>query len=427
MADSGYHLDYARWPTRREVASVEAAVDEAIAADGLVSVCGQHPPIDVLVSGLATAPDHTGAPILVGLSGAVAGRSGKPGPFLSGAGIARDTGLPLVALSDPTLALDPDVPLGWYAGNHTMRDLPTKLAEMLASLATRTRRRLLLFGGSGGGFAAMQLAALIGERATALAWNPQTAIADYVPASVAHYLRVAFPTTADEATQALALPAAAAHARLRWLLDRECPHHDLRGGHAGEHRVLYMQNLGDWHVGKHAGPYLQALRPVAGDGSALASEDGRQVMWLGAWGDGHATPSRDMILTALLALAERADPAFAAERLERQAVRQGDIASTARSLRYGSRTHSLNLSLHADNGRVEARASLDAMPGRPTAQVDYAFYLLRDGKRGDARWYRPENTAVFQIPSTGGRLQVQAFARDMFHDVLVSPPVDLPV
>jgi hypothetical protein len=64
-----------------------------------------------------------------------------------------------VALSDPTLYLDPDLKLAWYAGSSGW-DLQSLLKCVLRKIATVARSNDLIFlGGSGCGFASLYFAA----------------------------------------------------------------------------------------------------------------------------------------------------------------------------------------------------------------------------------------------------------------------------
>lgn len=99
--------------------------------------------------------------------------------------------------------MDTDVPLGWYAGNEEIPDLQTQLVRLLERISDCTGARLLIIGGSGGGYAAIQLGLSLRCRTSVLVWNPQTAIADYVPKFVTQYLCTAFPKIAAAATAVL--------------------------------------------------------------------------------------------------------------------------------------------------------------------------------------------------------------------------------
>ncbi|KRE35516.1 hypothetical protein ASG73_16405 [Janibacter sp. Soil728] len=68
----------------------------------------------MLAGDFTTIATGRGVPFV--LSGAVSKREGRPGPFFSGIGLGMSLQTPFVAISDPTLTVDPVLRLGWYAG-----------------------------------------------------------------------------------------------------------------------------------------------------------------------------------------------------------------------------------------------------------------------------------------------------------------------
>lgn len=76
-------------------------------------------------------------------------------PMLSGQGLTEATSVNLLSIADPSLAMHPDLRLGWYLGNRPQgpfRALATPLiGHVLAQLGST---RTVFFGTSGGGFAA---------------------------------------------------------------------------------------------------------------------------------------------------------------------------------------------------------------------------------------------------------------------------------
>lgn len=94
-----------------------------------------------------------------------------------------DLKLPVFTGLNPTLYLDPDLKLAWYAGSSGW-DLQSLLKCVLRKIATVARSNDLIFlGGSGGGFASLYCAASF-PGSLALVWNPQTDIGAYSPPHV---------------------------------------------------------------------------------------------------------------------------------------------------------------------------------------------------------------------------------------------------
>jgi hypothetical protein len=87
-----------------------------------------------------------------------------------------------LCIADPTLELNEDLRVGWLIGNRE-KCATRELAELVGNLATSKRipnEKIVIYGSSAGGFAALALAAYI-EGATAVAINAQTDVLSYYP------------------------------------------------------------------------------------------------------------------------------------------------------------------------------------------------------------------------------------------------------
>ncbi|WP_106507700.1 heparinase II/III domain-containing protein [Brachybacterium timonense] len=86
---------------------------------------------------------------------------------------------PTMCIADPTLDLDSDLRLGWYLGTEVV-DLHACIADLVQHVADRLGcETILLTGSSGGGFAALQTAVCVGERAVAVPMSPQVDLRNY--------------------------------------------------------------------------------------------------------------------------------------------------------------------------------------------------------------------------------------------------------
>lgn len=93
-------------------------------------------------------------------------------PVLQGHGIAERAGVNLVSVSDPSIALG-DVDLAWYLGNRSLGDLRKHLSPVIRhAVQALGTERLILFGASGGGYAAVNFGNDFPE-STVLAINPR--------------------------------------------------------------------------------------------------------------------------------------------------------------------------------------------------------------------------------------------------------------
>ncbi|WP_145000700.1 hypothetical protein [Kocuria rhizophila] len=107
---------------------------------------------------------------------------------------------------DPTLWMDERMQLSWYVGWEGF-----DAQRVIADWALRAARavgatRIVFSGASGGGFAALQVSALV-PRSLALAFNAQTSIHRYrvngLPWAQQHLMRVVWPELAPDGVQAV--------------------------------------------------------------------------------------------------------------------------------------------------------------------------------------------------------------------------------
>lgn len=95
-------------------------------------------------------------------------------------------------ICDPTLNVHEALRLGWYSGSDTF-PLRSILEELLANTISRLApRRVVFFGSSGGGYAALLYARSV-EGAISLTINPQTNILSYYPGHVDDYFAACWP------------------------------------------------------------------------------------------------------------------------------------------------------------------------------------------------------------------------------------------
>lgn len=109
-------------------------------------------------------------------------------PVFSGRGLAAATGVNLLAIADPSLAMHPDLKLGWYLGNRPQgrfRTLSTPIIKHVLEQLGSTRT--VFFGASGGGFAAGELSQNFPE-SLALLCNPRLDFRMQPRAPVREYL-----------------------------------------------------------------------------------------------------------------------------------------------------------------------------------------------------------------------------------------------
>lgn len=267
----------------RPLDSLWCSGDETL-EDGIFHFTSDSAAVDIRLDGIDRLT--SGGSVLVCFGGAVTSRAGVKSPFFSGLNIAQKLNLPLLAVADPSLDLSNELLLGWYAGHSGIVDLPLKLARLLDAFIARTGAKLILFGGSGGGFSAISvLHAMASDNASAVVWNPQTSIGKYVPEAVERYLVTAFPDLKSESLAERLGEAGIVHDLVP--LSRQVAR-----------PVLYMQNRSDWHVRWHAKLFAA---PIAAQhvGDSVYATSTPVVFWFGDWGEGHAPAPESAILLAL--------------------------------------------------------------------------------------------------------------------------------
>lgn len=287
--------DYGSDPVNRWK-SADSFFSAEIRVDGVHVIRGaQGNEVEFLLGGQPF--EECVGPVLVVFSGAVTKRSERTPPFFSGRGIAEKTGVPFIAISDPTLSIAPDLNIGWYSGTQT-HDVQAEIEAILRPLSERIGRDLWLVGGSAGAFAAMEMGHRLGRRSSVFVWNPQTDIAEYSPPLVRAYSTRAFSSHAQSLSGREWKPSLrdvmSYYGRRRSLMEDFLPSQSPG-------RLLYLQSASDWHVQKHCGPYLDA-HDYRRQTTGLWVRTADQVVWLANTGQGHAPPSTDKIVDIVQAL-----------------------------------------------------------------------------------------------------------------------------
>lgn len=217
-------------------------------------------------------------------------REGVDLPMFSGFGVTSSIATSMFIPSDPVLALDTGLTLAWHFGCEGIRlqAITTRIVKKFQALLHAPR--IVAWGGSGGGFAAIRVAKDV-PNAIALAWNPQTNIAKYVPEPVSRYLRIAFPKVSTDG------PIPSDGEQFPSLCTDT-----FRDGYQG--RILYLQERTDWHIGAHLDPFVasfcgKALSKISDSSKFTGFVTDQLYLHLGHWVDGHLPPSKDVLAKVL--------------------------------------------------------------------------------------------------------------------------------
>ncbi len=243
-------------------------------------------PIDIYVNDHVVTESHAVQPIF--FTGAVSNRDDKKGPFFSGLGITNGLNLPMIAVADPSLDADPSLSLAWYTGGPS-DNYASNLARLLEAIHRSLGRELLLVGGSGGGFAALNIGRHFNGTYSVLVWNPQTDIYEYSERFVKVFLKSRF----NFANISLGRSDWKDFCRIR--TDSKISTNVLSAETVTKpRRFVYLQNATDWHRDKHLTPLwsrVSHLELVDG----LNKLDPNRVVFIDNFANGHAPPSAKLI------------------------------------------------------------------------------------------------------------------------------------
>ncbi|WP_299520989.1 DUF6270 domain-containing protein [uncultured Serinicoccus sp.] len=228
-------------------------------------VCG-----DLLVPWVGRAGE--GDTLVVRLHGAI-NRARTRVPFLAGLTSSQQSPQSFLLIQDPSLDRSRALTLGWYLGspNTDGRSAVSTLIEQTREAVGATS--VLLVGGSGGGFAALHLAARI-PQSHALAFNPQTDLRRYIPRVVESALDACRGLAQDDdgslndvsvSDYWSSLPALSVSAHI-------------------------ISNIGDSHDERHVAPLEERADSLPGAHLTVERVD---------WGPGHKAPSSAQFLQAI--------------------------------------------------------------------------------------------------------------------------------
>lgn len=213
------------------------------------------------------------SPLVVILNGASSRKVRLP--WFAGKQVTQDLSCSVLAVSDPTLYLDPSLNLGWYAGNHLQPDLVKQLARLIEKVSdSLDSTRIILLGGSGGGFAALSLSTILRD-CDVIAFNPQTCITRYHANHINSYINLAWNGSKESMLNNTRFD-------LVKVFKEEKPNAN----------VFYIQNTSDdFHLQGHLKPFLSVNPKTA-------------FFLLNDWGDGHTPPPKSIIHDILRAVIE---------------------------------------------------------------------------------------------------------------------------
>lgn len=216
-----------------------------------------HPDSEVLLFFFQGSVDRERAPLL---------------PNFTGVSFLREAKISKVYLSDPSLYLDANLRLAWYAGFKDC-DVRAHINFVVQGFVERLKPKKVIFiGGSGGGLAALWTASFF-PGSLAMVWNPQTNILDYARPQVEDFSRICYGVEPEKLTEFIE------------------PKVSTRYAEGVKNYILYMQNSLDWHVRGHMKPFLRDIGLKGHDANCSIALSERVFLYkANDWGEGHTAP-----------------------------------------------------------------------------------------------------------------------------------------
>lgn len=198
-------------------------------------------PIDILL-------DYTpGKPAIFIWKGNTARNESIKLPVFNGFRMVKADDASRISISDPTMGLDPNLGLAWYAGNkeYPFQSIVASIVEHIGK--TIDTDKIIHFGGSGGGFATLYFSTF-NPGSLAIPLNPQVDFLLYEKSGVQKYLNATQEGISIEQAQKT----------LNSIMT-----HDVTERYSSSERnnyILYLQNLDDpLHLEKHLPAFLNCL------------------------------------------------------------------------------------------------------------------------------------------------------------------------
>ncbi len=170
-----------KWEVARRYQSVESFMRLPL-GDGLHTIEHNGRLIDLLIR------DRGSDTTLIVFHGALSPRQ-RTIPYLQGEGISEAAGMNLIACSDVSLDRGP-IACAWFLGDKDIGNFRSLLSPMLAHvLKELSSENTVLFGGSGGGYSAINFAQDF-QNSIALAMNPRLNLDTSPRSTLPEYLKI---------------------------------------------------------------------------------------------------------------------------------------------------------------------------------------------------------------------------------------------
>jgi hypothetical protein len=286
-------FDFEKWGGLQNTLNISEISPNSL-ENGLYEILIEGRSVYILISNIERVDDSEF--LLFCLNAATSGRADKRPPFFSGEGLSKSLNQTLIAVSDDSTHFE-GVDLGWYLGNEQCLEFSSLVADVIAALATLFSKEIVMFGGSGGGFASLMLSNLIPLKSKVIAMNPQLDILKYFYAKT--YTALAFP---NQTTNSIPFEENYAN----WIeFFKEQKIHPQFSFESLNSKCEYIV-LQAWNDSHHLDVHIPLLFPSFGTFSLadFNHSDANLSLLIGPWGDGHSVVDRNHLELVLKGVLE---------------------------------------------------------------------------------------------------------------------------
>ena len=245
--------------------------------NGVHTIIHNGVPIDILLD------LRHGAPLTFIFKGNTRRKADTRLPVFVGFSIVSPVGNSRVSISDPGMYLDPTIGLAWYAGGKNL-DIQSVLPRIIQKIVSTTApSKVMMIGGSGGGYAAMYYSRYVAE-SLAVAWNPQNDFLDYEERGVMAYVSKAFDVSNIDEAKAV-VP--------RYVNNELSSFYRKT---SASNYVIYLQNIIDTHVEKHCKPFMASFGyEISTDVKYKLVNTNTYLYFSDNWGGDHEPPPKEFL------------------------------------------------------------------------------------------------------------------------------------
>lgn len=239
--------------------------------------------------------------VLIGFHGAIEKRNKINPPYYYFRGVSDKANIPLISISDPSLELSDDLNLAWYLGDEENPLLPKLISNMLDCFILKSGAKLILAGGSGGGFSALNIQSMMTKTKDTFtfAWNPQIYTYQYNDHFTRKYLKYCFP----DKLKSINLDDCN-HKKLVSLMKELTYCEVLQNKEITfKNRLILINGFDNNHLRKQIRPFVSSSEVLIFNNDYIVFDD--CSVYFGEWGYGHVAPPRELVVSIIREIADK--------------------------------------------------------------------------------------------------------------------------